>query len=40
MWRIVRNGPAVAEADDATVEAGRPKAPVLAGANIGGGGGP
>jgi cytochrome d ubiquinol oxidase subunit I len=40
MWRAVRKGPAVAdEADesDSTIEAGRPKAPVLAGAAAVGG---
>ena len=39
MWRIVRRGPAAAEEVDATIEAGRPKAPVLAGGNVGGGDG-
>jgi cytochrome d ubiquinol oxidase subunit I len=37
MWRIVRKGPAVNEDPDPTIEAGRPKAPVLAGATMGGG---
>jgi cytochrome d ubiquinol oxidase subunit I len=39
MWRIVRTGPTVAEEVDATIEAGRPKAPVLAGGHVGGGDG-
>ncbi len=38
MWRIVRNGPAVADESDSAIEAGRPKAPVLAGAAAIGGG--
>jgi cytochrome d ubiquinol oxidase subunit I len=38
MWRVVRKGPA-AEAETATIEAGRPKAPVLAGGQLGLGGG-
>ena len=37
MWRIARKGPAVAEETDASIEAGRPKAPVLAGATVSGG---
>ena len=37
MWRIVRKGPAVADESDSDVEAGRPKAPVLAGSIVGGG---
>jgi cytochrome bd ubiquinol oxidase subunit I len=40
MWRIVRRGPAAAEEPDETVEAGRPRAPVLAGGSIGAGAGP
>ena len=39
MWRIVRTGPATAEEPDAAIEAGRPKAPVLAGGHVGVGGG-
>ena len=35
MWRIVRTGPATAEEPDAAIEAGRPKAPVLAGGLVG-----
>jgi cytochrome bd ubiquinol oxidase subunit I len=35
MWRIVRTGPATAEEPDAAIEAGRPKAPVLAGGHVG-----
>jgi cytochrome d ubiquinol oxidase subunit I len=35
MWRIVRRGPATAEEPDAAIEAGRPKAPVLAGGHVG-----
>ena len=35
MWRIVRTGPATGEEPDATIEAGRPKAPVLAGGHVG-----
>src|SRR6202000_2107861 len=37
MWRARRKGPAVAEESDSTIEAGRPKAPVLAGAAAVGG---
>jgi cytochrome d ubiquinol oxidase subunit I len=37
MWRVIRTGPAVTEDSDTTIEAGRPKAPVLAGANLGAG---
>jgi len=37
MWRIVRKGPAAADESDSDIEAGRPKAPVLAGANVAGG---
>lgn len=36
MWRAVKKGPAASEDYDATIEAGRPVAPVLAGANLGG----
>jgi cytochrome d ubiquinol oxidase subunit I len=36
MWRAVKKGPAASEEYDATIEAGRPVAPVLAGANIAG----
>jgi cytochrome d ubiquinol oxidase subunit I len=36
MWRAVRKGPAGSEDFDAAIEAGRPVAPVLAGANLGG----
>ncbi len=35
MWRIVRIGPATAKEPDAAIEAGRPKAPVLAGGHVG-----
>jgi cytochrome d ubiquinol oxidase subunit I len=35
MWRIVRTGPATVEEPDAAIEAGRPKAPVLAGGRVG-----
>jgi cytochrome bd ubiquinol oxidase subunit I len=37
MWRIVRKGPSPADESDSDIEAGRPKAPVLAGATIAGG---
>jgi cytochrome d ubiquinol oxidase subunit I len=37
MLRIVRTGPAPAAEADATIEAGRPQAPVLAGAGVSGG---
>jgi cytochrome d ubiquinol oxidase subunit I len=37
MWRVVRKGPVVADESDSDIEAGRPKAPVLAGAIVGGG---
>src|SRR5580698_10544605 len=37
MWRIVRKGPAPADESDSDIEAGRPKAPVLAGASVAGG---
>jgi cytochrome d ubiquinol oxidase subunit I len=37
MLRIVRAGPTPAAAGDATIEAGRPRAPVLAGAGVAGG---
>jgi cytochrome d ubiquinol oxidase subunit I len=37
MLRIVRAGPGPAGEGDATIEAGRPQAPVLAGAGIAGG---
>ena len=37
MLRIVRTGPASAAEADATIEAGRPQAPVLAGAGLSGG---
>jgi cytochrome d ubiquinol oxidase subunit I len=36
MWRLVRKGPSGAPDYDATVEGGRPIAPVLAGGRIGG----
>ena len=39
MWRIVRTGPATAEEPDAAIQAGRPKAPVLAGGHVGAGDG-
>lgn len=35
MWRIVRAGPATVEGADAAIEAGRPKAPILAGGHVG-----
>jgi cytochrome bd ubiquinol oxidase subunit I len=35
MWRIVRTGPATAEEPGVAIEAGRPKAPVLAGGHVG-----
>jgi cytochrome d ubiquinol oxidase subunit I len=34
MWRIVRKGPSAAAESDPDVQAGRPKAPVLAGATV------
>ena len=34
MWRIVRSGPATVEEPNAAIEAGRPKAPVLAGWHV------
>jgi cytochrome d ubiquinol oxidase subunit I len=37
MWRAVRKGPVTAEESDPVIEAGRPKAPVLAGAAAVGG---
>jgi cytochrome d ubiquinol oxidase subunit I len=40
MWRIVRRGPeAVPAEEEPTIEGGRPKAPVLAGGKVAGGGG-
>jgi cytochrome d ubiquinol oxidase subunit I len=36
MWRLVKKGPTEGEELDAAIEAGRPKAPVLAGAIVGG----
>jgi cytochrome d ubiquinol oxidase subunit I len=40
MWRIVRTGPAAAPAEEEpTIEGGRPRAPVLAGGKVTGGGG-
>jgi cytochrome d ubiquinol oxidase subunit I len=40
MWRIVRTGPAAAPAEEEpTIEGGRPRAPVLAGGKVAGGGG-
>jgi cytochrome bd ubiquinol oxidase subunit I len=40
MWRIVRTGPDAAPAEEGpAIEGGRPNAPVLAGANVAGGGG-
>ncbi|MDI4238479.1 cytochrome ubiquinol oxidase subunit I [Bradyrhizobium sp. Arg237L] len=39
MWRVVRTGPATTEEPDAAIEAGRPKAPVLAGGHVGAGDG-
>jgi len=38
MWRAVKKGPTASEEGNATIEAGRPLAPVLAGANLGGSG--
>jgi cytochrome d ubiquinol oxidase subunit I len=38
MWRAVKKGPTASEEGNATIEAGRPVAPVLAGANLGGSG--
>ena len=37
MWRVVRKGPAIVDESDPEIEAGRPKAPVLAGAAAVGG---
>jgi cytochrome bd ubiquinol oxidase subunit I len=37
MLRVVRSGPALAAGGDATIEAGRPQGPVLAGAGVAGG---
>jgi cytochrome d ubiquinol oxidase subunit I len=39
MWRIVLRGPEAAPAEEGPIEGGRPIAPVLAGANVAGGGG-
>ena len=39
MWRIVRKGPALTDEAEPAIEAGRPKAPVLAGAIVSGGDG-
>jgi cytochrome bd ubiquinol oxidase subunit I len=39
MWRIVYRGPAAAPAEEGPIQGGRPNAPVLAGANVAGGGG-
>src|SRR5215475_2974147 len=38
MWRIVLRGPEAAPAEEGPIQGGRPNAPVLAGANVAGGG--